>query len=68
MEEGRGTYNAPVRAVGEAAGQYCNCRKTECGPSKGFDSFKLAATARVNVSTKFVGVDKMPYREMIASP
>ena len=54
VEEERGTYNAPVRAVGEATGQYCNYRETECGPPKGFDGLKFAAPARMNVSAKFV--------------
>jgi len=46
----RGTYGTSMRVVGAAAGQYCDCRETECGPPKGFNSLKLAAPAIVDVN------------------
>jgi hypothetical protein len=49
-KERRGTYDAPVRVVSEAAGQHCDYRETERRPSESFDSLELAAPASVEVS------------------
>jgi len=71
-KEGRGTYDAPVRVIGAAAGQDRDCRKTECCPTKSLDSLKLAAPASMGVNEQvrkeMVFGELCPYREMSGCP